>query len=56
MVLEEVELLARLADIPGLKTRYVMKTAKDSYTSVAEYAGADGKWITTSTGKSARTK
>jgi hypothetical protein len=43
-------------DSPGLKTRYVMKTAKDSYTSLAEYAGADGKWTTTSAGKSTRTK
>ncbi len=44
------------SESPGWKLRYVMKTAKDSYTTLAEYAGADGKWTTTSTGKSTRTK
>jgi hypothetical protein len=40
----------------GVKTRYTMKTAKDGYTAVSEYASADGKWITTSTGNSTRAK
>ncbi len=40
----------------GWKTRYIMKTAQDSYTALSEYAGADGKWTTSSTGKSTRTK
>lgn len=43
-------------DTPTLKTRYVVKGAKDSYTAVAEYAGADGKWIQSSEIKSARMK
>jgi hypothetical protein len=43
-------------DSPSLKLRYVMKTAKDGYTTLSEYAGADGKWTTTSTGKATRTK
>lgn len=43
-------------DYAGAKTRYTMKTAKDSYTAVSEYAGADGKWTTISTGNSTRAK
>ena len=43
-------------DYSGVKTRYTMKTTKDSYTAVSEYAGADGKWTTISTGKATREK
>lgn len=38
----------------GWRTRLVMKMSGNSYTSVAEYAGADGKWVTTATSKSSR--
>ena len=44
------------SEYAGAKTRYTMKTAKDNYTAVAEYAGADGKWTTISTGNSMRAK
>ena len=40
----------------GWQTRVVMKMSGNSYTSVAEYAGADGKWVTTATSKSTRLK
>jgi len=40
----------------GWKTRLVMKMSGNSYTSVADYAGADGKWVTTATSKSTRLK
>lgn len=40
----------------GWKTRLTMKMSGNSYTSVAEYAGADGKWVTTATSKSSRLK
>jgi Protein of unknown function (DUF1579) len=44
------------ADYGGVKTRYTMKTAKDSYSAVSEYAGADGKWTTMSAVNSTRAK
>ena len=40
----------------GWKTRLVMKMSGNSNTSVADYAGADGKWVTTATSKSTRLK
>lgn len=40
----------------GWQTRMVMKMSGNSYTSVADYAGADGKWVTTATSKSTRLK
>jgi hypothetical protein len=40
----------------GWKTRLVMKMSGNSSTSVADYAGADGKWVTTATSKSTRLK
>ena len=40
----------------GWQTRMVMKVSGNSYTSVADYAGADGKWVTTATSKSSRLK
>jgi hypothetical protein len=40
----------------GWHTRLVMKMSGNSYTSVADYAGADGKWVTTATSKSSRLK
>lgn len=40
----------------GWKTRLVMKMSGNSQTSVADYAGADGKWVTTATSKSTRLK
>jgi hypothetical protein len=40
----------------GYKSRSTIKTAKDSYTATAEYAGADGKWITGSVVKATRAK
>jgi len=40
----------------GWKTRLVMKISGNSNTSVADYAGADGKWVTTATSKSTRLK
>ena len=44
------------ADYGSAKTRYTMKTAKDSYSAVSEYAGADGKWTTVSAVNSTRAK
>jgi hypothetical protein len=38
----------------GWKTRLVMRTSADGLTSTSDYAGADGKWVTTATGKSTR--
>jgi hypothetical protein len=40
----------------GWKTRLVMKTSGSGMTSTSEYAGADGKWVTTASGKSTRMK
>ena len=40
----------------GWKMRYVVKTSGSGYTSLAEYAGADGKWVPTASGKATRTK
>jgi hypothetical protein len=40
----------------GWQTRLVMKMSGNSYTSVADYAGADGKWVTTATSKASRLK
>ncbi len=44
------------SDIGGYKMRSVMATKKDNYTATAEYAGADGKWVPTSTIKATRAK
>ena len=44
------------ADYGSVKTRYTMRTAKDSYSAVSEYAGADGKWTTVSAMNSTRAK
>ena len=44
------------ANFGGLKTRYVMKTTKDGYSAVSEYAGADGKWVTVSAVNATRAK
>jgi hypothetical protein len=44
------------SDIGGYKMRSVMATKKDDYTATAEYAGADGKWVPTSTIKATRAK
>ena len=44
------------SDIGGYKMRSVMATKKDDYTANAEYAGADGKWVPTSTIKATRAK
>lgn len=43
-------------DLGGTKIRNVMKTSGGSYTSTSEYAGADGKWVTTATSKASRAK
>jgi hypothetical protein len=40
----------------GWKTRVVMKASGNTITSVADYAGADGKWVTTATSTSTRMK
>lgn len=40
----------------GWQTRLVMKMSANAYTSVADYAGADGKWVTTATSQSTRLK
>ena len=44
------------SDIGGYKMRSAIVTKKDDYTATAEYAGADGKWVTTSTIKATRAK
>jgi hypothetical protein len=44
------------SDIGGYKMRSVMATKKDDYTTNAEYAGPDGKWVPTSTIKATRAK
>lgn len=43
-------------DIAGAKIRSVMKTSGGNYTTTSEYAGADGKFVTTATSKSTRAK
>ena len=43
-------------DVGGAKIRNVTKTSGASYTTTTEYAGADGKWVATATGKSTRAK
>ena len=43
-------------DVVGAKLRNVIKTSGASYTTTTEYAGADGKWVATATGKSTRAK
>jgi len=40
----------------GWQTRLVMKTSASGMTSSSDYAGADGKWIPTASGKSTRLK
>jgi hypothetical protein len=44
------------SDVGGVKTRYTMKTTPAAYTATTEYAGADGKFVTTGTVKAARGK
>ena len=44
------------SDVAGVKTRYVMKTSGSNYTATYEYAGADGKWTTSSETKATRMK
>jgi hypothetical protein len=44
------------SDLGTMKTRYTMKTSGDSYTMTSEYAGADGKFAPTSTGKATKSK
>jgi hypothetical protein len=44
------------SEVGGYKMRSVIKTGKDDYTATAEYAGADGKWVTSSTIKGTRAK
>jgi hypothetical protein len=43
-------------ELPGMKLRTVMKTSNDGYTTTSEYAGADGKFAPTGTGKASRVK
>jgi hypothetical protein len=43
-------------DLPGMKFRSTMKTSGDSYSTTAEYAGADGKFVATAAGKATRAK
>jgi hypothetical protein len=43
-------------ELPGMKLRTVMKTSNDGYTTASEYAGGDGKYMPTGTGKSSRVK
>lgn len=40
----------------GWQTRLVMKTSAGGLTSTSDYAGADGKWITTAKAKSTKLK
>jgi hypothetical protein len=40
----------------GWQMRLVLKTSGNSYTSVADCAEADGKWVTTATSRSTRRK
>ena len=44
------------SDVGGVKSRYVMKTSGNNYTATYEYAGADGKWTTSSETKATRMK
>lgn len=43
-------------ELPGMKLRSIMKTGGDGYSSTSEYAGADGKFSPTGTGKASRVK
>jgi hypothetical protein len=43
-------------DVAGAKYRTVMQPGRDGYTSRAEYAGADGKWVVMSETKATRMK
>jgi hypothetical protein len=43
-------------ELPGMKLRSVMKTTRDGYTTTSEYAGADGKFAPTGSGKASRLK
>jgi hypothetical protein len=43
-------------ELPGMKLRSIMKTSNDGYTIASEYAGADGKFSLTGTGKASRAK
>lgn len=43
-------------ELPGMKLRTMMKTTGDSYGTTSEYAGADGKFAPTGSGKATRTK
>ena len=45
-----------ITDLGTAKVRNTMKTSNGSYTTVSEYAGADGKYVTTATSKSTRAK
>jgi hypothetical protein len=44
------------SEVGGYKLRSVIKTTKDGYTATADYAGPDGKWITTSVITATRAK
>jgi hypothetical protein len=44
------------SDIGGYKMRTTMATKKDAYTATSEYAGPDGKWVTTSVLTATRAK
>jgi hypothetical protein len=43
-------------ELPGMKLRTIMKTSNDGYATTSEYAGADGKFAPTGTGKASRVK
>jgi hypothetical protein len=43
-------------DVAGVKYRTVMQPGRDSYTSRAEYAAADGNWVVMSETKATRMK
>lgn len=43
-------------DVGGVKYRTVIKMGSGSYTSVSDYAGADGKWTTMSETKATKLK
>jgi hypothetical protein len=43
-------------ELPGMKLRSIVKSAADGYATTSEYAGADGKFSPTGTGKASRVK
>jgi hypothetical protein len=45
-----------ITDMGQAKLRTVLKTSSGSYATTTEYAGADGKYVTTATGKMTRAK